>query len=68
MISPPYFSANSIANFDLPVPVAPHTTITGMREFKSLVVALDNPQAAIFDFKNDENKTLTGKTIEERIA
>jgi hypothetical protein len=49
MISPPYFTANSKASLDFPVPVAPHTTITGKREFKSLVVVLDNPKAAIFD-------------------
>jgi len=53
MISPPYFTANSRASFDFPVPVAPHTTITGEREFKSLVVVLDNPKAAIFK----QNKT-----------
>lgn len=45
MTSPPYFSAISNASFDFPVPVAPHTTITGTR-FKSLV-ALVNPAAAM---------------------
>ncbi|KAK4023641.1 hypothetical protein OUZ56_009041 [Daphnia magna] len=61
MISPPYFSANSKANFDFPVPVAPHTTITGKREFKSPMVALTNPGAAILNLKNDQNKTLFQK-------
>lgn len=58
MISPPYFTANSRASFDFPVPVAPHTTITGKREFKSLVVVLDNPTAAIF--KTPKHDTHSG--------
>ena len=37
MTSPPYLRAISNASFDLPVPVAPQTTITGTR-FKSFVV------------------------------
>ena len=56
MISPPYLSAISSANFDLPVPVAPHTTITGTR-FKNLV-ALAIPAAAIFEY-GINNKQVT---------